>query len=168
MIEAGRLLLGNAEAPGEDGKFRATMNLLEGLCDSHPEVLRSVVAPAIRALKLARQRGDEATAPRLERFLLRLAGAAPEVIVSGVVVVGNPRFRGASKKRGRTGKRRNKPHMVRAIRGAAQNLRDAFVVPASQRLIREGYKPLADRLALIIKALDSVVSVASAPAPPLG
>ena len=168
MVEAGRLLEAQSSVEsGEDARLRATLELLDALCDARPEVLkvlRSVVLPAVRTLGHARERNDPQTIARLERFLLRLSGSAPAIIVSGIVVAGNPRYRGVpTKRRKGTGKQRSKESMAGRIRRAAAELEKEFIAPARQQLAREGYKPMVDRLDLIMRAIEAVVTAASSP-----
>jgi len=162
ILAAADVLENRSVGAREQARFGATLDLLETLCGSRPDVLRPVILPAVRALRHARQRNDQPTAARLERFLLRVSGTAPAIVVSGTLLAGNPRYRGtqANRRKG-GGTRRNKASMVRAIRRAAVELHNDFAAPARERLIREGYKPMVERLDLILKAVHSVVEAAS-------
>ncbi len=149
---------------GDEVDIAPLMNLLEDLVNSHPEILRPIVLPAVRALRSARERNDSDVAERLEKLLLLIAGSSPATLVAGVLVTGNWRFRSPAKKNRAGGRVKNKSYMVRAIQRAAADLRETFVLPATQRLSREGYKPMVDRLELVLNAIDSVIAAASRPA----
>lgn len=165
MLHAAKLLQ-EYDGSSDDGtRLASLLDLLENLVHTHPEVLRSVVLPAVRALKSARARNDLTMAARLEKFLLLIAGAAPTTLFGGVLTEGNWRFRSPAKKRPKRagGRTKNKPYMILAIRRAAADFRDAFVLPATQRLSQDGDKSMVDRLNLVSRALDSVIEAASRP-----
>lgn len=166
MLNAAKLLQEYVVAPDDGTTIAALLDLLEDLADSHPKVLRSVVLPVVRALKSATARNDAAMAERLERFLLLVAGAAPTTLFGGVLVEGDWRFRSPAKRRSKRagGQAKSKPYMISAIRRAAADFRDAFILPATQRLSRAGYKPMVDQLNLVMKALDCVIEAGSKPA----
>lgn len=152
MLEAGKVIRNTAPADAE--RFRSVLSLLDGLTASHPEVLRTVVWPTVQALQGARDGGDGETAAMLERLLLRLSRAAPAVVVSGIVNVGNPRFRGASKK---GGARWRKARIVGSIADASRVLREAFIDSVADERSRAGDPDTARTLAGISEALEAVV-----------
>jgi len=167
VFDAAKILGDYSKASGDETKVSPVLDFLERLVESRPEALGSAVSPAVLALATARKRNHGTTVERLEKILLLLAAASPATLVSGVLVKGDPRFPLNAKRVKRLGgKAKNRAHMVRAIRGAASDLRNTFVEPARTRLSPNGYKPMVDRLALVMEAIDSVVSAASRPPPP--
>lgn len=156
MLEAARVVGRPMEAPDARRRLDATIGLLEGICDAQPILLRPVVLPAVRALHRAREAKDDAIADRLESLLLRLCGEAPGTVVGGVLLAANPRY----PRKGRS-KRWKKAYMVRAIQRGTDDLQNKFIAPVRQRLAGEGYRPMADRLDSIGRALATVISAAS-------
>ena len=160
LFAFGKFLSSYQGSAAERFRFRSAVELLRDLCETQPAAVRTIVGPAVRALRQARRRGDDEASQALEGLLLLFSRRAPSVVVSGVLNCGNPRFRGNWKK----GKKRwRRARMARAIDRAAHAFREVFIVPASDRLNREGYPSMVSVLSQIGDALDSVVRAAKAP-----
>lgn len=160
LFALGKFLIHYAGDKEDGDRFRGAIDLLQNLCDARPEAARTVVWPAVRCLDGARRRGDRQSAEALEGVLLHLARKAPAVVVSGILNAANPRYRGNWKK-GRD--RWRKKQMIRSITGASRILREAFIVPATDRLNQEGYPSVVAILSQIEHALESVIRAAKEP-----